>query len=195
MFTEMDETVVKQLVARMSAGDPEAFEALFMEFQPKLLGFIDGFIKNQEISKDICQNIFFNLWRDRGKMSHIRAFEPYLFFIAKGAVFNYFDHNNVSLKYIKHILHSPMQTADTEEDVFAAELARRVRKIVDEMPEKRRLVFRLSREKGLSNERISKELNISKRTVENHIIAALANIRNDLKYMIILIFLVGNGGV
>jgi RNA polymerase sigma-70 factor (family 1) len=191
----MEEKIVQQLIARMSYGDQEAFKALFMEFQPKLLGFINGFIKDKEVSQDICQNIFFSLWKDRLKMSHIKDFEPYLFFIAKGAVCNYFDHDAVSMKYINHVLHSPLQTANAEEEIFAAELMRRIRKIVDVMPVKRRQVFRMSREKGLSNERISEELNISKRTVENHIIAALRSIRKSLKFLVFLIFLVGNGKV
>lgn len=45
-------------------------------------------------------------------------------------------------------------------------------------------IYRMSREQGLSNEKIARELNISKRTVENHLTQALADIRKILLLVI-----------
>lgn len=166
------------------------FRKIFMEYQPKLLYFINGFLKDMEASKDICQNIFFKIWQDRRRIFKMPSIESYLFYIAKGAVYNYFDHALVSNKYIDHILHSYVRTDDEEENLFAKELDERIRQIVSEMPEKRRKVFRLSRDKGLKNEEIAKQLNISKRTVENHLTAALAELRKELKVFIFIFFCV-----
>jgi RNA polymerase sigma-70 factor (family 1) len=181
---------IQNLVMRVWEGDPFAFKILFMKFYPKLLIFINGFLKDEEISKDICQNIFFQIWRDREKLKGIRNLDSYLFFVAKGAVFNFFDHSKVDRKYIEHILHSPMNIEDAEERLFADELMRRIKRLVDKMPQKRKIIFRLSREKGLTNEEISKSMNISKRTVENHISAALRDIRKELNLIIFVMFLV-----
>jgi RNA polymerase sigma-70 factor (ECF subfamily) len=52
------------------------------------------------------------------------------------------------------------------------------------MPPQRKQIFKMSRKEGLSNEEISKRLNISKRTVENHITQALANLRKVLNVII-----------
>ena len=48
---------------------------------------------------------------------------------------------------------------------------------VEQMPEQRKKIFKLSRKEGLSNEEISHMLQINKRTVENHITNALKDLR------------------
>jgi DNA-directed RNA polymerase specialized sigma24 family protein len=45
----------------MSNDDQQSFDVLFMYYQPKLIHFIDGFIKDKEEAKDISQNIFFKM--------------------------------------------------------------------------------------------------------------------------------------
>ncbi|MDR0429580.1 MAG: LuxR C-terminal-related transcriptional regulator, partial [Tannerellaceae bacterium] len=52
--------------------------------------------------------------------------------------------------------------------------------VIEKMPPQRKLIYRKSRNEGLSNEQIAQELNISKRTVENHITQALNDIRKNI---------------
>lgn len=185
MGNDFDETFLS-----IDGESAATFEKIFMKYQPILLYFINGFIKDLETSKDICQNIFFMLWRDRKKLSAISSLDTYLFFIAKGAVCNFFDHEVVSDKYISHILHSPIETDDSEERLFANELENKIRQTIKEMPQKRRLIFYLSRDKRLSNQEIAERLNISRRTVENHLTSALADIRKSLKLILLMFFCV-----
>lgn len=58
---------------------------------------------------------------------------------------------------------------------------------ISRMPEKRRRIFMMSREDGLSNQEIADRLGISRRTVEAHISAAL----RDLRRVAPLLFLLG----
>ena len=55
---------------------------------------------------------------------------------------------------------------------------------VSEMPEKRREVFILSRLHGMSHKEIARKLNVSSKTVENHINFALRELRK-IKYIIV----------
>jgi len=56
------------------------------------------------------------------------------------------------------------------------------------MPEQRRRIFKMSRKEGLSNEEISQKLQINKRTVENHVSQALADLREVVRGTFLLLF-------
>ena len=71
------------------------------------------------------------------------------------------------------------------------ELQEKLKKGIDLLPEKCREIFIMSRIRGLKNEEIAAELNISKRTVETQISKALKVLRAELKDYIGLLFLLG----
>ena len=60
-------------------------------------------------------------------------------------------------------------------------LQKAIHEIMDSLPEKCREVFRLSRMEGLSHKEISEKLDISKKTIENHMTRALKTLRIELK--------------
>lgn len=106
--------------------------------------------------------------------------------MARHAIYNYFDHSLVNDKYVNQILHAPITYDSTEEQFFAAELQGMIELLIAHMPEQRQRIYRMSREKGMTNDDIAKELNISKRTVENHLSKALSEIRHVMKLMIVI---------
>lgn len=168
-------------IKAFSKGDTRAFEVLFLEYQPKVVAFINGFIKNEEEARDICQDIFLRLWNNRSSCSNIRSLEAFLYKSSKFAVYNYFDHILVNEKYIKHLLFAPRTYDDVEEQMFADELMEHIQSAIDKLPEKRRRVFEMSRKDGMTNEEIAQSLDINKRTVDNHITSALSDIRKMMK--------------
>ena len=147
----MTDTEEKEYIQAFANGNNRAFELLFLYYQPRLVAFINGFIKDVEEARDMSQDIFLRLWENRQRCGEILSFKAFLFKTAKFAIYNHFDHQLVNDKYVELMLYTPTETDDTEE--------------------------RLSRKEGLSNEEIAQKLGISKRTVENHITTALAAIR------------------
>lgn len=168
----------KAILKRISEGDIEAFEWIFFQYQPKLYHFLSGFTHNAEVSKDLAQDIFFHLWNNRKNITRINSFSSYLFGMAKFTIYNYYDRINTEEKHSKYY----RQTEDCgpEEAFFVKELQSAINNIVEQMPPRRRAVFKMSRYDGLGNGDIAKELNIDKRTVENHITSALMDLRRKL---------------
>lgn len=168
------------ILNKIGAGNIEAFEILFLKYQPRLVHFLTGLTHDPEISRDMAQDLFLSLWKERAKLSTIRSFSSYLFQMARFTVYDYFDRLLVSQKYAKdYILKSPDSTSE-EELIFVREIQEIINKTISQMPPQRALVYRMSREEGVLNEEIARQLGISKRTVENHLTAALATLRKIL---------------
>lgn len=181
-MTSAEETL---LIKAFSKGDTGAFDVLFLKYQPKVVAFINGFIKDEDEARDIAQDIYLRLWKNRSSYSEIRSFEAFLIKTAKFAIYNYYDHMLVNDKFVERMLFAPVQCDDVEEQVFADELMELIQKTVDNMPEQRRRIFEMSRKEGLTNDEIAKMMHISKRTVENHLTLALSKLRDILAILIV----------
>ncbi len=74
----------------------------------------------------------------------------------------------------------------TNEQMALNDLKMMLEKSITELPEKCQEVFRLSRTQHLSIQEISLQLNISHKTVENHLTKALKHLRNSLGDFLVL---------
>uniref|UniRef100_A0AB33JGA7 RNA polymerase sigma-70 factor n=3 Tax=unclassified Prevotella TaxID=2638335 RepID=A0AB33JGA7_9BACT len=182
----MNDSEDKFYIRLFTRGDSKALEILFMKYQPKLVNFITGFVKDREVARDMSQNIFMKLWQNRSQFRDISNFQAFLFTMARSTIYNYFDHELVIAKFMETQLKTPIVSDDIEEQLFATQLQQQIDDAIAKMPKQRRLVFTMSRKEGFSNAEIAAELNISKRTVENHLTAALTDIRQVIKLFIIM---------
>ena len=72
--------------------------------------------------------------------------------------------------------------------IDAKELELLITIAVERMPPQRQRIYKMSREQGMSNDEIAASLCINKRTVENHLTQALADIRKLLSLILIIFF-------
>jgi len=150
--------------------------------------FLHGFIKDNEQARDMAQDIFLNIWNNREKFIEVKSFNAYIYKMAKNTVCNFYDHLIVNEKFVADQLTQPSGTEDIEEIIFANQLQEMIDVTVSQMPPQRKQIYVMSRIEGISNMEIAERLNINKRTVENHLTAALADIRKTIKTWIILFF-------
>ena len=170
----------------IAAGNVEAFEHLFFQYQPRLGNFLTNIHVPKTIDSDMAQDLFLSLWKDREKLKNVRSFSSYLFQMARFTVYDYFDRLIVSEKYTNEYLQDACQAESEEEALFVRELQSIINRTVERMSPQRSKIYRMSREEGLSNDEIAKRLDISKRTVENHLTAALAILRKVLYLFFLL---------
>jgi RNA polymerase sigma-70 factor, ECF subfamily len=174
-------TTEENYVKTLSKGDQKAFEVLFLYYQPKLVYYLSGFLKNDELSRDMAQDIFLSVWNNKAKLSEIKSFKAYIFKMGKNAICNYYDHSLVNERFVAEQLTRPIDLEDTEEIIFSKQLQSLIDLTVSKMPSQRKLIYTLSRIEGLSNDTIAMKLNINKHTVENHLTAGLADLRKAMK--------------
>ena len=178
------ELEVKHLEA-LGEGDHEAFNMLFMSYHSLVKRFLFGFIKEEDEVLDLAQEVFIKVWTHRKSAASADSFKAYLFRMARNELYNYYKLNAIHENHLERYYQQSVWVDDLmEERILAEELGLLLDIAVENMPPQRKQIFKMSRKEGLSNEEISLKLNINKRTVENHITQALADLRKVLKIVL-----------
>lgn len=170
----------KEYIEKIALGDQQAFKELFVLSFPKVKHFITHLIKSESVAEDLAQDVFFKIWTGRESLPAIQYFGAYLYRMAKNAVINQVKSEMVEEKYIHNHLAAQHTQFSIEEDLYAQELELLVQLSVNNMPKQRKLVYEMSRIEGLTNDEIALTLNLSKKTIENHLNLALKEIRKTI---------------
>lgn len=169
------------LILQLRQGEEHVFKKLFDTYWKSL--FISAFrvLKDKKICEEIVQDIFIGIWKNRANLEIKVALDKYLYACVRYQVFNQLRKNQNNLRAeIFENLDERCTYENPESEVLYKELVQKVDSIVEELPEKCRLVYKMSREEQLSHKEISSRLNISTKTVENHITKALFVLRASL---------------
>lgn len=172
----------KLLVIELMEGNEKAFSELFNMFYNDVYGYSLSMLKNEVLAEEIVQEVFLNIWLHRERLNPDLSFKSYVFTITRNLTFNLISKvaNSHKLKeevfYTSQKSYSPIEDGIAEADYDAIK-----NKAIEQLPHKRRIIFEMSRNKEMSYEEISKELNISVSTVKGQMSKALAEIRNFLE--------------
>jgi len=166
------------------------FKEIYKRYWAKLYAAAYRRVKSKEVSQEIVQDIFTALWLNREKLDIQSSLTGYLLSAVKYRVLNYFEKEMVRRNYRSLILGAPESGVNfTEESVFYEDLTAQLEQQVAGFSPKCREVFELSRNRYKSNKEIAELMNISVKTVENHLTKALHILRMQLKEVMLVLLL------
>lgn len=175
------------LLKALKKGDMRAFDTIFEKYFPKMKQFLCGFLDSEAEAEDLSQDIFVKLWQNRSVLEGIENLNAYFYRIAKNTVYSYFE-RTLREETLGCTLPEAPASESLEEALFARELENLIGLAVEQMPPQRKAIFIMSRKEGLCNQEIADRMNISKRTVETHISAALNDIRKILSLLLLFFY-------
>jgi len=182
----------KNLIERLRGGDRTAFELLFQFYYPGLVIYATQFAVDRGQAEDIVQNMFVKLWEKRQRVQLVDSLKSYLFTSVRNSCLNSLKHQQVESKYIGQLHDMSEKNLLYQPNLYiASELQEIIRQAIDELPERCREVFVMSRLEQMKNDEIAEKLDLSKRTVETHISHALKILRVKLKDYLPLLLLIG----
>lgn len=164
------------MISLLSQGDREAYECIYNDYWNRLYAYVYNRLKTKEAAEEIIQEVFYSLWTRREELTIKHSLTSYLFTAVKYQVFNYIKAAKVRQAYASHF-NSYQVDNSNEENIELSDLTHAVEKEVARLPEKCQQVFRMSRQEHLSVQDIAETLNISHKTVENHLTRALRQLR------------------
>lgn len=169
------------LLSRIAEGDEKAFTILFDLYLGKLKPFVEKLSPSPADAREIVQETFIRLWLNRDKLPQVTNIGGYIFRIAANQYHMAVRRallQDKTLDGFKTTIHHSANP--TERTVRLNELQRLINEAVQRLPEKRRQIFRLSRNEGMTIAEIARALGLSPKTVKNTLFTALANIREYL---------------
>ena len=160
------------LFRRIKSGDQTAFRQLFDRYYQILLAIAINLLKDANTAKDMVQEVFLKLWRNRTSLDVPRNTEAYLkrSIINRSLDFLKTRKNTVDISE-QHRLAS--KTPAAQELLEATDLQTIIDRALAELPDACRTIFVMKRIEGRSLKEIAQLLDISPKTVENQITKAL----------------------
>ena len=165
-------------------NDAEAFEVVYSRMWPELLESACKKLGSRQKAEDLVQEIFVSLYSKRRGLEITVSPRAYLSKALKYRVLNEYRSESVRTRYLQTLFFSPVCKIDLATDFEAKELHRHIELMIEQLPDKCRQVYLLSRDIQMTNREIALELNISVSTVEKHIAKALKIIRNGIRELI-----------
>lgn len=172
----------QQLLDMLRMDNRMAFDEIYDRHWPMLYQRTFNVCRDRETSMDVCQEIFIWFWEHRNSVKIISSVKGYLFAAAKYKLISYIRKGKVKENFFTTIKDLP-ESYTIEEHLELKELQHIIGQITDQLPEKCRQIFRMSRNEHLSNKEIADRLGLSEKTVENQITIALKRIKGSLGYM------------
>jgi RNA polymerase sigma-70 factor (ECF subfamily) len=180
----------------LKVGNQQAFEYLFECHHAKLFIYCFRFVKSKDLADEIVQETFIKVWNFRERIDLQYTFTSLLFKIAFNSILDFQRKVARDASLQKEMFFHIQQSHNrTEDELIYQDLERLSKQAIEQMPEQQRLVFEMSRDKGMSHEEIATALGISPNTVKVHIFNSLKHIRNflqqntDVSFIILLSFL------
>lgn len=168
------------IVRRLKSGDDNTLRELMDRYWAPLVAFAQRTLGGLSDPEDIAQNAFVRLWTRRETLQETGSLKSLLYTIVRNLALD--DIRSGSRREQAQKAAPPSPSPRTPyEDVQGAELHRLAASAVARLPERRREVFRLVREEGLTYNEVSEVLGLSAQTVANHMSLALADLRTALK--------------
>ena len=159
----------------------EAFKRLFDSYKNRLYGYVLAITHSHYTAEEITQEIFIKLWLCRDILYQVDNLDGYIFTIARNKTLNHLRKAAYDVRLLKELQErvSPTDiTNNVEERALVNEYDQLLQGALAHLSPQRRLVYQLSRQRGLNHEEIAHQLQVSRNTVKNHMVEALRFIRH-----------------
>jgi RNA polymerase sigma-70 factor (ECF subfamily) len=162
--------------------DEAVFEAHFKNYFPPLHAYAQALLKDSEVANEIVQTVFLKLWEKREDLEISISMKAYLYKCVYYDCLNYIKHEKVKMKHLELNRYGMENTrsVDASFSIEDQEMQSKLNQALNNLPEKCRRVFLLSRIEELRYKEIALRLGLSVKTVEAHMGKALKTLRIEL---------------
>ncbi|MEP7143695.1 MAG: sigma-70 family RNA polymerase sigma factor [Ferruginibacter sp.] len=173
----------KHLLLQVGEGNETAFRAIFDFFKGRFYAASLKMTHCRDTAEEIVQEVFVSLWMKRIQVAAAINPEGYLLTILHNCIYAHFRKLALENAMKKKIGEQwdGIDASPVEDILLAKENREMLESVISQLPPQQRIVYKLSKQLGLSREQIAGQLNISPHTVKNHLQQAVHFLRNYYK--------------
>ena len=163
--------------SKISQGDQGAFSDFFRKTYSRYLRYAWQFVQDRDTAGDLTQEAFVKVWQNRITIDGNKSLNSFMYRIIRNTCLNYLRdlHPVIDITDWQSV---DNRVDDSEENQENDEFMTKIWEAMKTLPDRQREAFELSRFDGLTHEEIAEVMQISARTVNNHIVSALKHLRD-----------------
>lgn len=182
------------LIHECRIGNAKAFDILFERYFNKLHFFSLKYLKDRALAEEMVMDLMVKLWEKKEDLTLETSVGPYLFRAMKNAIVDHYRKKGLETVLLEHYHEELYAVSSAENNLAFEELHQLYQLNLEKLSPQRRRVFEMSRHEQMTYPQIAKSLNLSVKTVESHVSAALVYLRKNLgeyadSAILILVFL------
>ncbi|HSL90918.1 MAG TPA: sigma-70 family RNA polymerase sigma factor [Ignavibacteriaceae bacterium] len=168
------------LVRKIKIGDCEAFKKFFFLFQPGIYRFLYRYLCDKDAANDLTQDTFIKFWTNRNQINSSLFPKSYLYKIARNLAINYLARNHSISSNTFHRVDDLSLVLYPDQEYDRYFIIDDLQKALNELPERCKTTFILSRFEGFDYSEIAGIMQVSVQTVKNQMNKAISVLKKRL---------------
>jgi RNA polymerase sigma-70 factor (ECF subfamily) len=164
------------LFEKVKKGDQKSCNMLFEKYYNNLCNFTFTFFNDAVCAEEVVADVFVKLWEKRTEIDIRTDFKSFLYRSARNAAIDAIR-KDIREKKISKMPNAKLELSP-ETLMIRKEIQKHFNQMLERLPKQAGLVFRLVKVDGLKYKEVAYTLNISVKTVENHMGKALRLMRD-----------------
>ncbi len=169
MDTFSDKTLLKQI----KENNQEALETLFEKYYYNLCDFAFQFVRSFDLTEEVVSDVFLKIWKNRQDLVITGNFKAYMYTATRNQALNYLQKEKREWASLDELKEESSKRYRPDEELMFRELENRIEILINTLPPRRKIIFKLSRIEGLTYQEIADVLSISIHTVQNQMVSAV----------------------
>lgn len=168
-----------KLFLKIKDNNSLAFQQFYNKYYQRLLSYIITFTKDRDQAKDIVQEAFVILWTNRESIDTSKSPKSYIFFVARNIFFDHYRKEKRDLQFLIELKETALSEQIENDSEEIKQRIEKMKRMIENLPEKCKIILKLSKIEGLNYQEIANHLNISPKTVESQMRIAFNKIREQ----------------
>jgi RNA polymerase sigma-70 factor (family 1) len=173
-----------KLFELMAQGDHVAFGTIYNRYWKRLLHYALQKTGDSMEAENMVQDVFVSLWKRRAELTFSGDLSRYLTVSVKYRVIKLFHKQHVRRLYEDELLAGDLLDDSTREYLDLAELQKQLEHLVNALPKKAQLIYRMNKESDMSHREIADQLDMNEKAVNTQLVRARKTLRVGLNFFL-----------